>query len=63
MSRAQQFIQDALLSVAFTQLALTPYFLFVVGLGWDQYGVWAASNMGVSLLLGPALVRVVRWAR
>jgi hypothetical protein len=63
VSRAQQYVQDALLSIAFTQLALTPYFLLVVGLSWDQFGVWSASNLAVSALLGPALVAVVRWVR
>jgi hypothetical protein len=61
--RAARYAQEALLSIAFTQLALTPYFLCLVGLSWDQYGVWAASNMAVSALLGPALVAVVRWVR
>ena len=59
--RLAPFIRDALISVGFFHTILSPYFLFVIGLGWSDYGRWALTNIGLSVVLGPVLLALHRW--
>jgi hypothetical protein len=54
MNRAARS-REALISISLTQIALSPYLLLCVGLGWG----WCLGNVVISALLGPALVAVL----
>ena len=56
-----RFVRDALISIAFFQVILTPYLFFWLELGWAQYGKWNAANIVVSAIAGPVLVRAMGW--
>lgn len=56
-----RFVRDALVSIAFFQVLLTPYLFFWLELDWAQYGKWNAANVVVSAVAGPILVRATAW--
>jgi ABC-type transporter MlaC component len=59
----RKYIHDGLLAIAFFQVTLAPVNFLWLHLTMSQYGKWSLSNIAISGILGPMLVKTLEWLK